>query len=230
MILAGDIKVNGYKAVPGQKISNRDRVMVKGQVISFKQLASRAVIAYHKTDKEICSNVNDRGRSSVFDRLPKISIGKWHMVGRLDFTTSGLLLFTNDGDLAYRLMHPGYHIDREYMVRVYGRVNQQMITYMLSGVLIEGKTARFTDIQPRQPETRLYQWFNLVLQEGRKHEVKHIFASQKLQVTRLKRVRFGNIILNRKLKPGRWLQLNYKEMNDLAAIVNMPPKPLVNIG
>ena len=229
MILAGDIKVNGYKAKIGQLISSTDRVVVKGQLIRFKQLASRTVIVYYKTDREICSRIDAQGRPNVFSSLPRISIGKWHMVGRLDFTTSGLLLFTNDGDLAHRLMHPSYHLDREYLVRVYGRVTEQHLQMILAGVLLDGKPARFADIQPRKTETGLYQSFSLVVQEGRKHEIKRVFASQGIQVARLKRIRYGNIILSHKLRPGRWLQLDYKEMNDLAALVDLSAKPLLKV-
>lgn len=229
MITAGEIKINNRIAVPGQKVSIQDKITVKGQLIKPIKLASRAVIVYHKTYQEICTRADDQHRPDVFRNLPNIHIGKWHMVGRLDFTTSGLLLFTNDGDLAYRLMHPKYHIDREYMARVYGRATEQAVQNMLSGVLLDQSKAGFTDIYPLKPEPGLYQWFNLVLQEGRKHAVKRIFATQGLQVTRLKRVRYGNIILNRKLKPGQWLQLNDKEMNDLAAIVELESKPVCKV-
>ena len=196
---------------------------------SVLQMASRAVIVYNKTDREICSTTDDKGRPNVFTQLPKITIGKWHMVGRLDFTTSGLLLFTNDGDLAHRLMHPSFHVDREYLVRVYGQVKEQHLANMLAGVMLENSLAKFTDIQPRRPESGLYQSFSLVVQEGRKHEIKNLFASQGIQVTRLKRIRYGNIILNPKLRPGKWLQLNYQEMSDLATIVDIAEKPLLKV-
>ena len=183
------------------------------------------VILYNKPEGEICSRNDPEGRRSVYERLPSLKSGRWISVGRLDFNTSGALLFTNDGELANKLMHPSSNIDREYLVRIQGEVDDDMLTRLKEGVLLEDGTAKFTDIRKGDSEGT-HPWFYCVVMEGRNREVRRLWESQGVRVNRLKRVRYGNIFIPSHVRAGQWVELGDKEIGDLFETAGMrrPPR------
>ncbi len=215
IIEAGHIKINDRIAKLGDRVTPKDKIFVNGQRIVISPEASRRrVILYNKPEGEICSRSDPEGRPSVYDRLPSIKGERWISVGRLDFNTSGLLLFTNDGELANKLMHPSSVIDREYLVRIQGAVDDEMLRALREGVLLEDGVARFTDIVEGAGESR-NRWFYCVVMEGRNREVRRLWESQGVKVSRLKRVRYGNIFIPSHVRVGQWLELTEKEIADL---------------
>ncbi len=223
-IAEGRVSVNGQRVELGARVSPGDRVLLDGKPVKLpeaKELDYR-VIVYSKPEGVVCSRSDPEGRPTVFDALPKLEKQRWISVGRLDINTSGLLLLTTDGELANRLMHPSYNVDREYAVRIRGEVDEAMIQRLKEGVLLEDGVARFTDIQPFGGEGR-NQWFHVVLMEGKNREVRRLWESQDVQVSRLKRVRYGCIFLPSRLKVGAWEELNNKEVNDLRGLVGLNP-------
>jgi len=213
-IKQGRVRVNGKIAKLGDKVELEDKISVDGKPIRQKELPHRYLL-YNKPPNEICSRDDPEGRKSVFDSLPKLKQQRWISVGRLDFTTSGLLLFTTDGKLASKLMHPSSQIDREYAVRVLGDVTEQKIQNMLDGVLLEDGFARFTDIQKGRDEDTANQWYYVVIMEGRNREVRRLWESQGLTVSRLKRVRFGSFFIPSAVKSGRFTDLKPKDIKIL---------------
>lgn len=209
-IHAGRIKVDGQVAVVGQKVSFDSEIAVDDRVIAVSQKAptTTRVILYHKSEGELCSTVAMPGQRTVFDHLPLLHRGKWIMVGRLDLNTSGLLLFTNDGQLAHRLMHPRFNVEREYAVRVLGHVDDAMLHRLKTGVRLDEGIARFKNIVPHGPSKgRSNEWFDVVLTEGRYREVRRLWESQGCVVSRLIRIRYGSVVLPRYLKKGQWEEL-----------------------
>jgi 23S rRNA pseudouridine2605 synthase len=156
----------------------------------------------------------------VFDSLPNLKGERWIAVGRLDISTTGLLLFTNNGDLANKLMHPSSEIDREYLVRVHGAVDDEMLQRLRDGVLLEDGMARFSDIVPGE-RVGTNGWYTVALMEGRNREVRRLWESQNVEINRLKRVRFGPIFLPSYARRGQWIELDEKPLNDLLASVGM---------
>jgi 23S rRNA pseudouridine2605 synthase len=223
MVIAGRISVNGLPADLGQKIGPGDRVKVNGKLIPLK-FAQRTprVLIYHKPEGEIVSREDPEGRATVFERLPQIRKGRWIAVGRLDFNTSGLLLFTNDGTLANRLMHPRYELDREYAVRLLGELSEAQVAELLAGVQLEDGTARFNAVLDAGGEGANH-WYRVTLSEGRNREVRRMFESQGLTVSRLMRVRYGPVALPSRLKRGMWMEMPEAEVCALAGLP--PPKP-----
>ena len=219
---AGDILVNGQPATTGQPIDENDKVILRGQVL---KLASRLkskpqVLLYHKKVGEICSRHDPEGRPTVFDNLPKLSSGRWIQVGRLDINTDGLLLFTTDGELANRLMHPSYEIEREYAVRVLGEVTDQIIETLSTGVMLEDGMAKFSQIKFEGGEGA-NSWYHVILHEGRNREVRRLWESQDLMVSRLRRIRYGDIKLDRSLRSGQFEDLDIKGMRKLYETVGL---------
>ncbi len=229
-IFEGRVFVNGSVAILGTKIEVGDRVVFDGKTVPdeklFKQV--RLVIAYHKAEGEISTRSDPEGRPTIFDRLPKINQGRWIAVGRLDINTSGLILLTTDGELANRLMHPSSEVDREYLVRVHGDVQEEQIKRLKDGVILDDGAARFTDVvrHPKADPDRRNHWFYVALMEGRNREVRKLWESQGLQVNRLKRVRYGCIFLPSFLKQGHFLELGQKEVDDLCKLVELPELPV----
>jgi len=211
----GRITVNGKPAALGDRITIRDRVQVDKRKIDLRRTTAKTkVLAYYKPEGEVCSRRDEKGRRTVFQSLPKIKNGRWIYIGRLDISTTGLLLFTNNGELANKLMHPARHIDREYAVRVAGDVSEAKLRAMRQGVALEDGVARFTDIVDSGGRG-LNHWYHVVLMEGRNRAVRRLWESQGLQVSRLMRVRFGPYILEKRRRPGEFWELTAQEIKAL---------------
>lgn len=229
-ITAGRIVVNGETATLGQKVTATDQVKFDGRLLDTNELfsESRLVLAYHKPEGEVSTRSDPEGRPTIFDRLPKLASGRWIAVGRLDINTSGLMLLTTDGELANRLMHPSNEVDREYLVRVHGEVQESHLQTLVDGVILDDGSARFTDIvvHPEDDPERSNRWFYVALMEGRNREVRRLWESLGFQVNRLKRVRYGCIFLPSFLKQGQFVELGQKEVDDLAKLVELPSVPV----
>ncbi len=224
-VKAGEIMVNGRTATVGQAINEDDKIILRGQVLRLsKKLKTKpAVLLYHKTAGEICTRKDPEGRPTVFEKLPKLSSGRWILVGRLDINTDGLLLFTTDGELANRLMHPSYEIEREYAVRILGEVNNEALNNLTTGVMLEDGEAKFTRIKFAGGEGA-NKWYHVVLHEGRNREVRRIWETQGVTVSRLIRIRYGNITLERSLRAGQFKELPIRDLRSLYQIVDMTLK------
>ncbi|WP_260956996.1 23S rRNA pseudouridine(2605) synthase RluB [Pseudomonas citri] len=224
-ITQGRIKVNGKDATLGLRVDMHDAITIDGKVIKREEAAEtvRRVIMYNKPDGEICTRDDPEGRPTVFDKMPRPKEGRWINIGRLDINTTGLLMFTTDGELANRLMHPSYEMDREYAVRVRGEVDDEMIERLKAGVVLEDGPARFTDIKQAPGGEGFNHWYHCVVMEGRNREVRRLWESQGLVVSRLKRVRFGPVFLNSDLPMGRWREMSQQEVDILAAEVGLTP-------
>ena len=220
-ISAGRVMVNGQVATLGSRVGPSDELTVDGRTVSAKaSVQGCRVIVYNKPVGEVCTRKDPEGRPTVFDKLPRLSGERWISIGRLDINTSGLLLFTTDGELANKLMHPSSKVDREYAVRIHGEVNEEMIARLKKGVLLEDGMARFSDVQ-HFDGSGMNQWFHVVVMEGRNREVRRLWESQGVEVSRLKRVRYGCIFLSKSIAAGRWEELGQKELNDLADLVGL---------
>ncbi len=208
--------VNGQVATIGQAVDENDKIIMRGQVLNLaSKLNSRpAVLLYHKKAGEICTRHDPEGRTTVFEKLPKLSSGRWIQVGRLDINTDGLLLFTTDGELANRLMHPSYEVEREYAVRVLGDVSDEALANLGNGVMLEDGEAKFTRIKFAGGEGA-NKWYHVVLHEGRNREVRRLWESQDITVSRLIRIRYGNITLERSLRAGQFKELPVRELRSL---------------
>ncbi|MCP5345870.1 MAG: pseudouridine synthase [Gammaproteobacteria bacterium] len=215
-ISSGRVRVNGQVATLGDRVGPSDRIMVDGKKLGprKKEQDQCRVLLYNKPDGEICTRKDPEGRPTVFDRLPGLKHGRWVSIGRLDINTSGLLLFTTDGELANALMHPSTGIDREYAVRVMGNVTPEIVQRMHEGVLIDGHLCRFTDIQHYGGEG-VNQWYHVVIMEGRNREVRNLWESQGLKVSRLKRVRFGPLFIPSTVRRGEFYELPATEIDKL---------------
>jgi 23S rRNA pseudouridine2605 synthase len=217
-VMAGRISVNGLPAELGQKIGPGDRVKYNGKLIplNFTTRPPR-LLMYHKTEGEIVSREDPDGRPSVFERLPVLRRGRWIAVGRLDFNSCGLLLFTNDGTLANRLMHPRYELEREYAVRVLGQLSVEQIESLKSGIELEDGPASFSTLSDEGGEGANH-WYRVTLSEGRNREVRRMFEAVGLTVSRLMRVRYGPVALPSKLKRGMWMELPEAEVCAIAGL------------
>lgn len=227
-IESGRVQVNGEVAKLGDKVSEKDELRLDGKKISVEAEKVRRVLIYNKPEGEICTRKDPEGRHTVFDRLPRIPGERWIAVGRLDINTSGLLLFTNDGELANRLMHPSHQIEREYAVRVLGDVQQENIDAMCEGVELEDGPAKFTDVQFFDGKGSNL-WFHVVIMEGRNREVRRLWESQGFQVSRLKRVRYGSVFLDSDVRAGTWQEMAKKDIDQLAKTVDLAPAPWKSI-
>ena len=215
LIREGRIKINGQEAILGMSISRRDSIEIDGKAVEISEGTNPLrVLMYNKKVGEISSTKDPEGRPSVFLALPKISKGKWISVGRLDINTSGLMLFTNNGELANKLMHPSSKIEREYVARIRGQVEPDHIRRLLEGVNLEDGKANFSDIQPGR-KGKSNQWFAMVIMEGRTREVRRMWESQGFAVSRLKRVRIGGLFLPANLKQGNYKELSEKEIKSI---------------
>ncbi|MBT4518753.1 MAG: pseudouridine synthase [Halieaceae bacterium] len=219
----GRVVVNGKIARLGDRVDGRALITVDGRSLSPAPEAETRCILYHKPTGEVCTRKDPEGRRTVFERLPKLKSGRWISIGRLDFNTSGLLLFSTDGELANSLMHPSANIEREYMVRVMGKVDDDMLQRMVEGVMLEDGVARFSDIQDGGG-SGINRWFYVVLMEGRNREVRRLWESQGLTVSRLKRVRYGDVFIPSKVKQGQWVELERQEVKSLYRMAGLELK------
>lgn len=221
-IRAGRITVNGEKAELGIRVTPAARISLDGQRVSLyaHEPVKHRVLAYHKPEGEVCTRHDPEQRPTVFDHLPLLRNGRWIAVGRLDISTSGLLLLTTDGELAHRLMHPRSGLEREYAVRVLGEVTPDKLQRMQAGVEIEDGPARFNGIVDAGGQGANH-WYHVLLKEGRNREVRRLWESQGVQVSRLIRVRFGPIDLGRRTRPGHWRELEPEEVAALMHAVSM---------
>lgn len=225
-IADGRVSVNGKTAQLGDRVGDEDRIKVDGRAVSGKKQQHRYLL-YNKPEGEICSRDDPEGRPTVFDRLPRLKNQRWVSVGRLDFNTGGLLLFTTDGELANKLMHPSSEIEREYAVRVLGDVSEEAIRNMQEGILLENGIYRFTDIQPGRKTDEdtvgANKWFYVVLMQGRNREVRRLWESQGYTVSRLKRVRYGSFFIPSSVKAGQFVDLKPKDIKELYMMAGLDP-------
>jgi len=206
----------------GDRAGDTDRIRVDGRDFRRRPAhqAQVRVIAYNKPEGEIVTRRDPEGRPIVFRRLPKPESGRWIAVGRLDINTSGLLLFTNHGELANRLMHPSKEVEREYAVRVLGPVAPETFDRLVNGIELEDGPARFEEIV-ESGGSGVNQWFHVLLREGRNREVRRLWEAAGCTVSRLKRVRFGNVMLEDRLRTGQWRELTEQELRDLMALADL---------
>ena len=221
------IYVNGKLAKLGDRVVMSDEIKVDGRLQKNKAKNHRYLL-YNKPAGEICSQRDQKNRKRVFDTLPKLRGQRWISVGRLDVNTSGLLLFTTDGLLANKLMHPSSRIEREYAVRVLGDVQPSCIAAMKSGVVIDNTLMKFSDIQKsstRESDKRANHWFYVVLMEGRNREVRKLWESQGYVVSRLKRVRYGTFFIPSSVRVGQYKELGKNDVRALHVLagINCPP-------
>jgi len=221
-IRQGRVEINGRKAQLGDRATADDRISIDGRPLPARRLggSERHVIVYNKPEGEVVTRHDPEGRRTVFQRLPRLPKGRWIAVGRLDINSTGLLLFTNDGELANRLMHPRQLIEREYAVRVHGEVTDELLQQLVQGVELEDGPARFEEVVSSGGEGS-NRWFHVVLMEGRKREVRRLWEAVGLVVNRLKRVRFGPIFLDSKVKAGLWRELDKTEKRELLRITGL---------
>jgi len=208
------ILVNGNIAELGAKVSESDEVYYEGKKVSLK-IADLKVIMLNKPPGVLSSRKDEKKIKLVFDYLPKThNEPDWIAVGRLDINTSGLMLFTNDGTLAHQLMHPSFEVDREYLVRARGNFDEQKKKNMLAGVTIEDELYKFSDVVPGEKQSS-NQWFSVCMLTGKNREVRKLFESQDLEVSRLKRVRIGPIFLPSTLREGACANLTESQIKEL---------------
>lgn len=225
----GRVKVNGEVAAPGTRVGPRDRITVDGRPLrqARPEAAEIRVLLYKKRVGEIVTQSDPEGRRTVFRKLPKLSQGRWISVGRLDINTSGLLLFTNHGELANRLMHPRHGLARHYAVRVHGEVDDAMCRRLVAGVTLDDGDARFDDLRavgaPPGESGGSNQWFEVTVHEGRHRLVRRLWESQGCEVARLIRVGFGPVALGRGIRSGSAREATKAELNALLQAVDLPP-------
>ena len=223
LIREGRITVNGQTAQIGAQIEGSERICIDGRAVKMHTAPPPCrVIAYNKPVGEICSRNDPENRPTVFARLPRLSQGRWIAVGRLDIATQGLLLFTTDGELANRLMHPSNGIEREYAVRVLGKVTEEMLQSLRTGIDLDDGPARFDAVVDAGGRGANH-WYHVILHEGRNREVRRLWEALSLTVSRLVRVRYGPIELSRQLPQGRWRGLDSAEVRTLMNGVGLKP-------
>jgi len=219
LIAEGVVSLNGQPAQVGDRVKPGDQVKVRGRLVRLPwQQTLPKVLIYHKPEGEIVSRDDPEGRPSVFDRLPRLKGQRWISIGRLDFNTEGLLIFTTSGELANRLSHPRYEVEREYAVRILGELDQAQMDTLTRGVDLEDGTAHVESIYQADMETEsVNRWYRLVIKEGRNREVRRLFEALGLTVSRLIRVRFGPVAMPPRLKRGMLQDLTEDEINRLLA-------------
>ena len=214
-IAAGRIRVNGKVAQLGERVDADAKVRIDGHEVEIKpekEVICR-VLMYHKPEGELCTRKDPEGRPTVYDRLPRMSGARWVAVGRL----------TTDGELANRLMHPSQQVEREYAVRVFGEVDDKMMSRLKKGVQLEDGPAHFNSIKPAGGDG-MNRWYHVTISEGRNREVRRLWESQEVQVSRLIRVRYGDIPLEQGLPQGGWSEMPLEQVNALRKQVKLPPE------
>jgi 23S rRNA pseudouridine2605 synthase len=215
------IRINGQLAKPGDHVKAGDKINIGNRrAVISSEVGRIRVLIYNKPEGEICTQKDEEGRKTVFESIGKLQQGRWISVGRLDINSSGLLLFTNYGELANKLMHPSSEIEREYSVRVNGEVTDDTVKRLLKGVELEDGFLKFDSITDSGGQGANH-WYNVTLKEGKNREVRRLWQSQDVRVSRLIRVRYGNLTLPRTLKQGRKVELSLDEIKALFAFVKL---------
>jgi 23S rRNA pseudouridine2605 synthase len=226
LVREGRVTVNGAPATIGARVGPSDVILLDGRPIGrSREGGTPRVLLYYKPEGEIVSRDDPGGRASVFDRLPQPRGAKWLAVGRLDLNTSGLLILTTSGELANRMMHPRYEVEREYAVRVLGRVTPEQQKQLLSGIELGDGIGRCESIRDQGGEGANH-WYHVVIREGRNREVRRLFDALGLRVSRLMRVRFGTLTLPRALKRGQYLEMRRGEVAELLALLGVAAEPV----
>lgn len=222
LLASGRVTINGVVAQVGAGVTQYDVVRLDSRILKLPFEAELPqVLIYHKPEGEIVSQDDPEGRATVFDKLPRIKQGKWIAIGRLDINTSGLLIFTNSGELANRFMHPRYEVEREYAVRIFGELNEDQMGMLTHGIELEDGPAKFDRIVAQGGEGANH-WYQVVIREGRNREVRRLFEALQLPVSRLMRVRFGPINLPPRVKRGAMLKLEQKQVVELLEWAGLP--------
>jgi 23S rRNA pseudouridine2605 synthase len=225
LIIAGRITVNRMPAEVGQKVGPNDQIRINGELVRLRFAPARArVLLYHKPTGEIVSRADPEGRPTVFDKLPRLGSAKWIAVGRLDFNSEGLLLFTTSGELANRLMHPRYEVEREYSVRIVGTLSPEQERSLREGVALDDGMARVTSLSDEGGEGTNH-WYKVTLPEGRNREVRRLFEALGLMVSRLLRIRYGVVAMPPQLKRGQMIELEHAELQRLLQAAGMGDAP-----
>jgi 23S rRNA pseudouridine2605 synthase len=219
-ISAGRVAVNGEPAHVGQRVEPSDRIEVDGVAINLRGQPAPEIIILNKSGGVVCSRKDEEGRPTIFDDLPRLKRGRWISIGRLDLQTTGLLLLTNDGTLANKMMHPSTGLDREYAVRINARLEEDELAQLTAGVEVEGEFLRFSDIRYYDGSDN-NSWYHVVLMEGRNREVRRLFESIGCTVSRLKRVRYGPVILPSWLRQGQWALLQGDDVKALYKLLGL---------
>ncbi len=208
--------VNGVTVTLGYALKPGDHLQFNGRTVKWEKYAEQTtrVLVYHKPTGEVVSRRDPEGRPVIFTQLPRLQVGRWIAVGRLDINTSGLILVTNNGELAHKLMHPSSEVEREYAARILGEVDDAMLERLKTGVELDDGEAFFQDIQFYAGEGA-NKWYHVVVKEGRNRLVRRLWESQGVQVSRLKRVRYGPAMLPERIKPHAYYELTEKELNQL---------------
>ena len=221
----GRVRLNNSVAKIGDRVSINDSIFFDNKKVRSRELVETHIIVYNKPEGLVSTTKDTKGRPLVFDNLPPLKRGKWISVGRLDINTSGLMLFTTNGELANRLMHPKYSIDRKYLVRVYGKVEKKNIEALKKGILIGDEYSRFKSLEFKneilKDQVRLNNWFQVTLGSGKNREVRSLWESQGFEVSRLKRISYGPVILPSFVRPGNYTYLSEKDVAQLANLVNL---------
>jgi len=217
----GRILVNGEPAHIGQRVSGKDKIEVDGARVAARQQTAPQVIVLNKMAGTVCSRHDEEGRKTIFAALPRLRSGRWISVGRLDMQTTGLLVLTSDGALANKMMHPSTGLDREYAVRVNRQLDDAQLRQLQSGVEVDGEMLRFSDIRYYDGSEKNF-WYHVVLMEGKNREVRRLFEVSGCVVSRLKRVRYGPVILPSWLKVGQWARLQEEDVSSLYKLLGLP--------
>lgn len=228
-ISEGRLKINGKPVGLGDRLREGDRLFLNDRIVNWEKFVEQPtrVLLYHKPVGEVVTRRDPEGRPVVFTQLPKLAVSRWIAVGRLDINTSGLLLVTNNGELANRLMHPSTQVEREYAVRILGEVSDATLARLKEGVELEDGMAKFDDIHFFGGEGA-NKWYNVIVAEGRNRLVRRLWESQQVVVSRLMRVRYGPVVLPERLKARTFYELTDKELELLFEFAGMPPeKPVV---
>jgi 23S rRNA pseudouridine2605 synthase len=222
----GRVTIDGQPATLGARVTPHQALRVDGRMVPAHAIQPKPrILIYHKPEGEVCTRSDPQGRPTVFDKLPALRGARWIAVGRLDFNTSGLLLFTTDGELANRLMHPSREIEREYAVRVLGKINDEMLARLKAGVMLEDGPAHF-DAVVDAGGTGANRWYHVTLKEGRNREVRRLWEAVGVQVSRLMRIRFGPVTLPPHFHAGRTVELDDAAASALYEHVGLkPPSP-----
>lgn len=221
-IEAGQVTVNGEKATLGLRVGPTDKVMLEGRHVKLNfEVELPRILIYHKREGEIVSRDDPKARTTVFDALPRVRNGKWIAIGRLDFNTEGLLIFTTSGELANRLMHPSFEVEREYSVRIMGELSQEQMRSMTAGILLDDGKAYFDRIAEMGGEGS-NRWYQVIIKEGRNREVRRMFEAMGMMVSRLIRVRFGMVNLPPRIKRGQMLELESIQVAAILKWVDLP--------